>query len=222
MNDSKPLVVANLKANKTWDEVSIWIDEVGQAAASFSGTVIFCPASPFLSASYLKIRQLDLKLQIGSQDISKFEQGAYTGESAASQIADICQYSIIGHSERRQNFGETDEVLAAKVKNAKSVNIEPIFCVQSAENNIPADVEIVAYEPTFAIGTGNPDTPENALVVAQKIKEKGPFTVLYGGSVSERNVKSFLKRDVIDGVLVGATNSLDPAKFVAIINLANY
>lgn len=223
MNNPLPLVVANLKANKTWDETSSWIDDVAKTAQNFPGTIIFCPSSPFLAASYQKISQNGINLKLGAQDTSRFEQGAYTGEIAASQIADIVDFAIIGHSERRHNLKEDDVTLRKKVENAKNVRIEPIFCVQNENTPIPQEVEIVAYEPVFAIGTGNPDTPENIQANAQRLRArlagrqaKGDYIILYGGSVSAGNVKSFVK-DSIQGVLVGATNSVDPQKFIGII-----
>lgn len=217
MNNPLPLVVANLKANKTWDEVSSWIDDVAKLAQNFSGTIIFCPSHPFLTASFEKISQNGINLKLGTQDISRFEQGAYTGEVAASQIADIAGFAIIGHSERRQNLKEDDQTLEEKVENAKNAKIEPIFCVQNENTPIAKKVEIVAYEPVFAIGTGNPDTPENVQTIAQKLKAEGQYTILYGGSVSAENVKTFVK-DNVKGVLVGTTNSLDPQKFTGIIS----
>lgn len=217
MNNPLPLVVANLKANKTWDEISSWIDDVAKLAQNFSGTIIFCPSSPFLASSYQKISQNGINLKLGAQDISEFEQGAYTGEVAASQIADVVSFVLIGHSERRQNFKEDDGTLEKKVENAKNAKIEPIFCVQNENTPIPPKVEIVAYEPVFAIGTGNSDTPENVQTVAQKLKAKGQYAILYGGSVSGQNVKAFVK-DNVEGVLIGATNSLDPQKFTGIIS----
>ncbi len=216
MNDALPLVIANLKANKTWDEVSTWLENVGPGAAGFSGTVVFCPSFPYLVSSSQKIKDLNLKLELGAQDVSMFEQGAYTGEVAASQIADLCRYVIIGHSERRQNFRETEEILSKKVKNSKKAGLEPIFCIQGEETPIPEGVEIVAYEPIFAIGSGNADDPQNARKVAQTVKNNKNITVIYGGSVSAKNVNSFLKKDILDGVLV-ATNSLDPQDFIKIL-----
>lgn len=211
-----PIVIANHKANKSWDEVATWIDEVASVAQNFAGTIIFCPSYPFLAAAHEKISQNGINLKLGSQDISRFEQGAYTGEVAASQIADTIKYTIIGHSERRQNFAEDDKILSQKVENAQKAGITPIFCVQNEKTSIPKNVEIVAYEPVFAIGTGNPDTPENVQVIAQRLIAKGKYIVLYGGSVSGENVKSFVKNQV-EGVLVGATNSLDTQQFIGII-----
>ena len=216
MNNPTPLVIANLKANKTWDEVVTWIDEVAAPVQNFEGTVIFCPSYPFLVSAYEKISQNGINLKLGSQDISRFDVGAYTGEVAASQISDLVKFAIIGHSERRENLKEDKQALEKKVKRANVAGIETIFCIQSSETPIPEGTSIVAYEPVFAIGTGNPDNPQNIQTVAQKIKKKGNYTIIYGGSVSEQNVASFATGN-IDGVLVGATNSLDPQKFIAII-----
>lgn len=219
MNGKLPLIIANLKANKTWDEIVVWLDNVGKTAPTFSGTVVISPSHPFLSSTYQKIKSDNLKIEIASQDISRFEQGPYTGEFAASQIATICKYCIIGHSERRQNAKEDDGMLAKKVENAKAAKIEPVFCIQGQETPIPDGVSHVAYEPVFAIGTGNPDTPENAKSTAKKLKQRGDYLVIYGGSVTGKNVKFFLEKGTIDGVLVGSS-SLDPAEFIEIIESA--
>jgi len=221
MSEPIPLIIANLKANKTWDEVSAWLDKVIPVVETFDGTVVVCPSSPFLVSTLQKLQSLNSKFKLGCQDISKFEQGAYTGEVAASQLVGICQYVIVGHSERRQYFGE-DTIAFQKAINAKKSNIEPIYCVQSEQDQIPDNIRIVAYEPTFAIGTGNPDTPQNAQSIAERLKTKGEYTVIYGGSVSADNVKSYLLKEVLDGVLIGATNSLDPQKFIEILNSAKY
>ncbi len=216
MNESFPLVVANFKANKTWDELALWLDVVGSKASEFPGTIIVCPTAAFLASSYQKLKTQNSKLILGTQDISRFEQGAYTGELAASQIADLVKYSIIGHSERRQNFAETDEVLAQKVKNAQAANIVPIFCVQDENTSIPDQVTYVAYEPIFAIGTGNPDTPQNAQMISAKLRARGDYIVIYGGSVNAQNAPAFLKKGVIDGLLI-ATSSLDPQTFIQVV-----
>lgn len=211
-----PLVVANFKANKTWDEVSAWLEKVGPQAKDFSGTIIVCPSMAYVSEVSQKIKDLSFKIKVASQDISKFEQGAYTGEVAASQLKDQVSYSIIGHSERRANFGEDDKILALKVQRAKEAGIEPIFCVQDENTTIHEGVEIVAYEPVFAIGTGNPDSPQNVQKIVQTLKSKRSIAVLYGGSVTADNAKSFLKEGETDGVLIGQ-RSTDPHFFLGIL-----
>ena len=221
MNDPLPLVVANLKANKTWEEMVGWLDLVGPKAQGFTGTVVVCPSLPFLGSAHEKINSLKLKLKLGIQDISPFDQGPYTGEVAATQVKNLCDYAIVGHSERRQNFTESASIVAQKFQKAKEAGLTAIFCATGPDITIPAGVEVVAYEPIFAIGAGNPDTPENAASVAEKLKAKGNYVVLYGGSVTGENVASFLKKGTVDGVLIG-TASLDPATFIDIIESATY
>lgn len=217
MNENLPLVVANLKANLTWGEVSLWLDRVSPVAENFSGTVIFCPSHPFLAAAAEKITSSGLKIKLGSQDISQFQEGAYTGEVASAQLKGIVGYSIIGHSERRKHFEETDEDLGKKVANAKSANLKVIFCVQDENTSIPNGVDIVAYEPIFAIASGTPDTGQNIKTVTEKLRGRGSYKVLYGGSVSQANAAEIMKTAQVDGFLVGATNSLDPQKFAQIL-----
>lgn len=217
MIDRLPLVVANHKANCHWQEVKEWIREVGLVAAGFKGTVILCPALPFLAASHQEIKSHNLKIKLGAQDISQFKEGAYTGETTASQLQGLISYSIIGHSERRKNFSEDNTVLQKKVDNALDAEIEPIYCIQSANTPLVKNTQIVAYEPPFAIGTGNPDTVESIAKVAQKIKQDTPYIFLYGGSVSMVNASHIIVIPGVDGLLVGATNSLDPQKFVAVL-----
>jgi triosephosphate isomerase (TIM) len=151
-------------------------------------------------------------------DISPFDEGAYTGEINGNQIREFADYVIIGHSERRKNFAETDEMLSQKVQRAIECSLTPIFCVQGSDTPIPDGVTLVAYEPIFAIGTGNPDTPENAEAVIKTIKEKNPSVkyVLYGGSVTPEGVGGFTQKPLIDGVLVGGASLLSD-KFVQII-----
>lgn len=216
MSDTAPIIIANLKANKTWDEVNLWLKAVGSACNRFNGTIIVCPSHPFLAASSGQISASGWQLKLGSQDVSRFEQGAYTGEVAASQLKGLVDYVIIGHSERRQNFGEDEQILATKVQNAQKAAITPVFCIQDQTTPIPSGVTVVAYEPIFAIGTGNPDTPENAKSISEKLKAEDQYTVLYGGSVTAANAAQFLKKGVIDGLLIGSA-SLDAQNFLAVI-----
>ncbi|MEX2013196.1 MAG: triose-phosphate isomerase family protein, partial [Candidatus Levyibacteriota bacterium] len=152
---------------------------------------------------------------------SEFSEGAYTGEVNASQVKEFAEYVIIGHSERRKNFNEDDNLLDKKVSMAVSQEIIPIFCVSDAIMKIPSAVKIVAYEPIFAIGTGDADSPDDAEKVARKIKDNNGNVerVLYGGSVDPSNVSLFTRMENTDGVLVGG-GSLDASEFLKIIQNA--
>lgn len=210
-----PFIAANFKVNKDGPEVDAWFRQFGEAHVDFPGTIVVCPSMAFISQSSRLIEDLELPLKLGSQDVSQFGLGAHTGEVAAAQIKNLVEFAIIGHSERRAN-GETDETISKKVEQALEAGITPIFCVQNQDTPIPEGVKIIAYEPVFAIGTGIADTPENAGAVAQSIKAKGDYVVLYGGSVNPQNVAGFLNHGSIDGVLVGGA-SLDVPSFLGII-----
>lgn len=216
MSDLLPLLVANHKANKSYSDFLNWMNIVGPSVSSFDGTVVVCPSAPFLGSAFEKVENNSWKFKVGIQDISQFDQGAYTGEVAASQIKDICSYCIIGHSERRKYFDEGEDLLGKKVEMLGKSGIETIFCVGDENVQIPEGVRFVAYEPSFAIGTGMADTPQNAKEVAKKIKQRGSYTVIYGGSVTYSNVSSFLESGLIEGVLVGSA-SLDAQEFSSIL-----
>jgi triosephosphate isomerase len=135
-------------------------------------------------------------------------------------VRDLADWVIVGHSERRKNFGETDGVLAKKVQQAKSTGLKIVYCVPDDHTGIPYGVDVVAYEPVWAIGTGESDTPENANMVITRIKAKSQVSrVIYGGSVTAANVASFVGQASIDGVLPGGV-SLDPEKFADLITNA--
>lgn len=222
----KLFIVANWKANKNQNDARLWIESFGEEIFSNDSLlankeVIVCPAFPMLSLVSGYILANNLKISLGSQDVSRFDEGAFTGEVPASILQGIVEYSIIGHSERRANFSETDEILSEKTKLALNSGIVPVFCVQGVDTPVPTGVTIVAYEPIEAIGTGNPDTPENANNVALKLKEKYSFIehVLYGGSVTSNNVGSFVSMEEISGVLVGGA-SLDAGEFSSLVKNA--
>lgn len=210
------LIVANWKSNKTLVEVKEWVEKFSTNVSSINKEVIICPSFTLLSDLKNLAIQKNLKIEIGAQDVSAFEKGQYTGEVNAAQVKDFAKYVLIGHSERRKNFKETNQTLEQKVTLAKSYNLVPIFCIQGNDTYIPSGVEIVAYEPFFAIGTGNPDTPESADEIGNMIKQKGFRSFLYGGSVNVENVKAFTSMSSIDGVLIGKA-SLDPLEFSKII-----
>lgn len=217
---SKLLIVANLKSYKNLDEAKSWLDKFSEYKDALQNLkdkeVIICPSFPYLF-SFNSV--LSENIKIGAQNISPFDEGAYTGEVNAKQIKDFAKYVLIGHSERRANFGETDDMLFKKVELSLKYNLEPIFLIQNKDDVIPDGVKIVAYEPIFAVGTGTPDTPDNADSIALSIKSKGNYQVLYGGSVTPLNVKSFTGKNNLSGVLVGG-GSLDPKEFIKIIQNA--
>ncbi len=216
----KLFIVANWKSHKTTDEAIAWLQQFSSLTEHLSTEkeIIICPSFPLLPAMHAFIQDNTLPIKLGAQDVSPFGEGPYTGAVNAKQIKEFAEYVIIGHSERRNSFSETDEILDQKVQQACSVGLTPIFCIQSKNTLIPDGVTMVAFEPIEAIGTGHPDTPEDASQVAEEVKESHPSiqVVLYGGSVVAGNVKNFTNMQYIDGSLVGGA-SLDATKFREII-----
>jgi triosephosphate isomerase (TIM) len=216
----KPLMIAgNWKSNKTTAEAMRWLQDFQsnvQAIPSYI-TVVLCVPFTLLYAVKEEIKAHVLPLVLGAQNISSYTDGAETGEESARMVRDLAEWVIIGHSERRKNFHETEDVLQKKIEQAHHVGLKTIYCVPGDTTPIPADVTVVAYEPVWAIGTGESDTPGNANSVIATIKAKSQVTtVLYGGSVTASNVASFVSQPAIDGVLPGGA-SLDPEAFAALI-----
>ena len=194
----------------------------------------FCQAAVCVPAPYLAQVQQQLQgsaLWWGAQDVSAHEQGAYTGEASAAMLRDFgVRYALVGHSERRQHHGETDEVVALKAQRALSAGITPIVCVgetlaqreagQTAEvvkRQLAAVIHtnghciseiVVAYEPVWAIGTGKTATPEQAQEVHAMLRHQllaasehaDKIAILYGGSMNASNAASLLSQPDIDGV----------------------
>lgn len=190
-----------------------------------------------------------LKLKHGAQDLSMHDSGAYTGEISGAFLAKLgCAYVIVGHSERRQHHHETDEIVKAKVAAAYRHELTPILCVgeplevRQAGQQVPhvlaqldaaldglaaeqAGSIVVAYEPVWAIGTGEVATPEDAQEVCAAIRARlaelyddelaGGVRVLYGGSVKAANVAGIMEKADVDGALVGGA-CIDPAEFASI------
>ncbi len=180
----------------------------------------------------------------GAQNVSEHAAGAYTGEVSASMLAEFgCAYAIVGHSERRQYFGDADAVVGAKAKAALASGITPIACVGEtlAERDAGATERVVirqldavlaavrgeaanivvAYEPVWAIGTGRTATPEQAQQVHARLRDRlreagaDGIALLYGGSVKADNAKSLFAMPDIDGGLIGGA-SLKADEFLAI------
>lgn len=214
-------VVANWKSNKTISEALEWVAQVGPSLPKKENLkIVVCPSFSAISEVKKAVAVGNFSLIVGSQDLSPFAVGAYTGEESAELLKQLVSIAILGHSERRKNFKEDDEMVALKVKQSKANNIIPLVCVQGPDTPVPNECKLVAYEPIFAIGTGNPDTPENANQVALSLQKKygQDLQVLYGGSVSVQNIKSFLSQSALSGVLIGKA-SLDAQEFIKICQI---
>lgn len=212
-------IIANWKSNKSIAEALDWVSKVGpQIPKRNNLKIVVCPTFSALSEVKQAVTVGNFPLLVGSQDLSPYDAGAYTGEESASLLKEVVSLAILGHSERRENFQESDEMVSKKVEQALQNNIIPLVCVQGSDTPVPADCKRVAYEPIFAIGTGNPDTPENANNVAGSLKKKygQDLEVIYGGSVTAQNVRGFVIQENISGVLPGKV-SLDPQEFIKII-----
>ncbi len=212
-------IIANWKSNMSIAEALEWISKVGPEIPKQGNLkVVVCPTFSALSEVEKAIQVGNYPLLVGAQNISPFGIGAYTGEENAQTLSQFIDLTIIGHSERRENFKETDEMITNKVKQAIENNIIPLVCVQNSDALIPKECNLVAYEPVFAIGTGNPDTPENADKIAGVLKERYTqnLEVIYGGSVNADNVRGFITQENIDGVLVGNA-SLGAEGFIRIV-----
>lgn len=206
-----------MSESKAWFEA---FSTIAEALSLENMTVVVCAPYTALPGLSWMLSTSKLSLSLGAQDVSGFGSGAYTGEVTAAMVKEVASWVIIGHSERRKYFGETDEQLQKKVEQATAAGLKVMYCVQDDTTPVPKGVDVVAYEPVWAIGTGKTDTPENANAVVSKIKEKtGVQIVIYGGSVVAENVASFVSQPAIDGVLPGGA-SLDPAKYAALIKNA--
>ena len=221
---NKVFIVANLKSYKTENESKEWLENLKKikdiGVSLENKEIIVCPPFQLLLMFKTYILENNLPVSIGAQDVSPFDEGAYTGEVNAKQVKDFADYVLIGHSERRKNFGETDDVLSKKTVLALKYELTPIYLIQNKDTVVSQGIQIIAYEPIFAIGSGNPDTPENANEIAGFLKSKNSdYKLLYGGSVSSQNVNSFTSLSNISGVLVGSA-SLDALEFIKIIENA--
>lgn len=211
-------IIANWKSNKTITQSLDWLNVVGPALLSNENIqVIVCPTFSSLPELKKEIQVANFPVSLGSQDLSPFGIGAFTGEEPAELLKELVSFSIVGHSERREKFGETDKMVDEKFKQATNAGIEPVLCIQEINTPVPNGAKIIAYEPIFAIGTGTPDTPENSQKVAAGIKSKIPdINVLYGGSVTSENCASLIEQPDIAGLLIGKA-SLDPEEFLKIV-----
>jgi len=250
----RAIIAGNWKMNMLASEVKAYATGLNFLCAgsqSWCDTVICAPFTALTSA----VQNFSEKnVYVGAQNMSQYTSGAYTGEVSGGQLKDIgVEYVIIGHSERRELYGETDESVNAKTIAALDVSLCPIICVgeslQQRESGVTFDVVakqvkaalrgvsenavgkiVIAYEPIWAIGTGKTASPQDAQDVCCEIRNvlgslyspeiARAVSILYGGSMNDKNAHELLAQEDIDGGLVGGA-SLKPESFATIINAAN-
>lgn len=232
----KNLIAANWKLNPaTKEEAENIFDGIKNGIGDTGAEVVICP--PFVFLPLLK------GLTLGSQNVSAEEKGAFTGEVSAFMLKNLgIEYAIIGHSERRKYFAETDELINEKIKKSLEAGLKVIFCIgeTAAERSEGKKNEVIerqikigldgvdnleninlAYEPVWAIGTGNNCSVEETKEAINFIKKfvPGNMRILYGGSVKSENSGEYIKKAGANGLLVGGS-SLNAEEFVKIVRSA--
>lgn len=241
----KPIIAGNWKMYKSEAEAMDFVKKLKpQVADVRDRTIVVCP--PFPNLSKVCDGVCDSNIAIGGQNLFWEDQGAFTGEVSALMLKSVgCTYVIIGHSERRQYFGETDQTVNKKLFSALKNRLIPIVCVgekleeresgktfQVIESQVKGSFSnvtneqwkniVIAYEPVWAIGTGKTATPGQAQEVHAYIRSLLPqeiaqdIRILYGGSVKPDNIKDLMAQTDIDGGLVGGA-SLKVDSFTQII-----
>jgi triosephosphate isomerase len=249
MSKRSVIYAANWKMNHGPAATRAFADRFLASTQSVEGRELwFFPPAVSLQAMTQAVRSRP-DVRVGSQNVHWEAKGAFTGELSIPLVTEVgARMTLVGHSERRHLFGETDEQVARKVAAALKAGITPLMCVGEtlaerdggrteqvvlrqvdavAERVAPADWAniTVAYEPVWAIGTGKNATPDDAAQVHELIRFglsrrgiKGQVRILYGGSVNTGNVLSLLERPELDGVLVGGA-SLDPDAWAELVGL---
>jgi len=250
----EPLIAANWKMHKTIGEAKAFIEAFLPKVQGLKGVEIaLAPPFTALAAVGQLLREQGAAVRLAAQNMHPNPQGAYTGEISPVMLRELgCRYVILGHSERRRHFGEDDALINEKVLAAFKYGLLPILCVGETfeerragmthsvlERQLTAALEgvpreaarrlVIAYEPVWAIGTGETASPEDAEEGARflrsliaKLYDDGTAAsvrVQYGGSVKADNAGGILAEPDIDGALVGGA-SLDPDEFFAIVKAA--
>ncbi|QKV95599.1 triose-phosphate isomerase [Streptomyces sp. NA02950] len=253
MSDRIPLMAGNWKMNLNHLEAIAHVQKLAFALADKdyeAVEVAVLPPFTDLRSVQTLVDGDKLKIKYGAQDISAHDSGAYTGEIAGPMLSKLkCTYVAIGHSERRQYHAETDEICNGKVKAAFRNDLTPILCVgeglevRKAGNQVAhtlaqvdggladvpaeqAETIVIAYEPVWAIGTGEVATPEDAQEVCGAIRARlaelysqelaDKVRIQYGGSVKSGNVAAIMAQPDVDGALIGGA-ALDADEFVKIV-----
>ena len=226
------IVALNNKSNLIKEDFINYLNALN--CVKTDSTLILCP-------TYLNIPLVNIDIPVGSQNVSKFDNGAYTGEISAEQLKSYnVKYAIVGHSERRGYQKETNEDIKEKIIKLLQYDITPIMCIGESKEErdngtykevlkeelsileyLPKDKIIIAYEPIWSIGTGVIPTNEEIIEVFNLIKSILPNNkVLYGGSANNDNIDTLKQIDLIDGYLLGGL-SLKPDKLQEFLDKLN-
>jgi triosephosphate isomerase len=251
----KPLLAGNWKMNLNHLEAIALVQKLAFSLTDDDhdrAEVVVIPPFVDLRSVQTLVDGDKLRIRYGAQDLSQHDSGAYTGDVSGAMLAKLgCTYVLVGHSERRQYHGETDVLVNAKVKAAFRHGLTPIVCVgealevrrlngqvdhcvsqvHAALEGVPGEqarTVVIAYEPIWAIGTGEVATPEDAQEVCGEVRltlgETYPgeladhVRVLYGGSVKAGNIAGLMEQPDVDGALVGGA-SLDADEFATLCRL---
>jgi len=233
----RPFVAGNWKMNHTPTSGRQFVKEISPKAKGLDADIVIFP--PFVTIPSVVDEARGSNIKVGAQNLFWEKKGAFTGEVSAEMLLDVgVEYVIIGHSERRNIFGETDELINLKLKSAISYGLKPVLCIgehlaereagrtmdkikfqlDSDLSNVDINKVIIAYEPIWAIGTGKTASPDQAEEVHSFISEflGSKIKILYGGSVKPENAYQLMVQPHINGVLVGGA-SLKPHSFYDII-----
>jgi len=231
------LVAGNWKMHGSRESNRALLAAIVAGAGNPMAECAVCPPFPYLQQVSEQLR--GTRIAWGAQNVSEQPQGAFTGEVSAAMLVEFgCRYAIVGHSERRQLFGESDRQAAAKFAAARKSGLVPILCVGEtlAEREAGRTEEVVArqldavafsqgavlaYEPVWAIGTGKNATPEQAQAVHAFLRRRVPADtrILYGGSVKPQNAAAIFAMPDVDGGLIGGA-SIVAEDFLAILQAA--
>jgi triosephosphate isomerase len=240
----KPLFAANWKMNKAPAEAIEYVSLFWAAAEALTPRADIALCAPFVDLETLRVELAPSSVKIGAQDCYWEAAGAFTGEVSAAMLKAIgVSYCVIGHSERRRLFGETDDMVARKTSALLEREITPIVCIgetleekQKGKTSarVAAQVKaglghltdqqrekvVIAYEPIWAIGSGLAEDPASANECIKMIRDTAGglsgARILYGGSMNAENAAGYCAQPDIDGGLVGSA-SLDPRKFIQLI-----
>ncbi|GAA4913603.1 triose-phosphate isomerase [Streptomonospora salina] len=255
MAERKPLIAGNWKLNNNHLEAIALVQKLAFALKDpdfDAAEIAVLPPFTNLRSVQTLVEGDKLRIGYGAQDVSAHENGAFTGEVSGPMLAKLgCTYALAGHSERREYHQEDDSAVNAKVKAAFAADLTPILClgegldVRKAGNQVShtlgqlegalKDVTaeqagrlVVAYEPVWAIGTGEVATPEDAQEVCSALRGRlselysdevaGAVRIIYGGSVKSDNIADIVGQEDVDGALVGGA-SLKPEEFTKLARL---